>query len=123
MRNSELRTPNAKLRTPNSERRTLKPVSAFAVNFFYDLKRFLAFLQARDRRPVQGDVFQEFIEFQRPGGVAARKLINNRFWRPHFGEHLVVIKPLQSVAASQAFDMQLGAFEIDLERKKVFPFG
>src|SRR5271165_2096564 len=46
--NAERRTPNAERRTPNAERQTLKPVSAFAVNFFYDLKRFLAFLQARD---------------------------------------------------------------------------
>src|SRR5271166_3282835 len=98
MQNSELRTPNSELRTPNSKLQTLKSVSAFPVYCFYDLKRFSAFLQARDRRPVQGDVFQKFIEFQRPGGVAARKLINNRFRRPHFGEHFVVIEPFQSIA-------------------------
>src|SRR5271165_881569 len=113
---------NAELRTPNSELQTLKLVSAFPVNCFYDLKRFSAFLQARDRRPVQGDVFKKFLEFQRPGVVAVWELVNDRFRRPHFGEHFVVIKPFQPVTPPQAFDMELGMFKIDLKRKEVLPF-
>src|SRR5580704_3706616 len=107
----------------NAERRTLKPVSAFFVDPLYDLKRSFSFLQSRIRSPAKTDVFQELVELQRPRVFGTRIFIDDRLRRPHFREHFVIIKPFQSVAAAQAFDMQFSALKIQFEGEQVLPFG
>jgi hypothetical protein len=72
--------------------------------------------------PRVNQVVDKEVDLMYPRLLASGKLENRGFGRTHFGEHFVIGEPFQSIATAKPFDMQFGVTEINLERKKVFPF-
>src|SRR5687768_244598 len=58
-----------------------------------------------------------------PGAVFAGVLEDRRLRRPHLREHLVVVEPLDAVAAAEAVHVELGVAAVDLEAERVLPLG
>src|SRR4029077_16134477 len=54
--------------------------------------------------------------FERPRLVGSRIFVDGRVRRPNLGPHPIVDEALGAVASAEAFELQLGAPRVDLER-------
>src|SRR5262249_9116781 len=92
------------------------------VNLLDDAQYGDSVLQTRCRRAREADILYKFRELHRPGIVGHRIFPDRGFRGPHFREHTIECKSLDSVTTSETGDMNFAQLTINLERKRIFPF-
>src|SRR5262245_301882 len=93
------------------------------IDLLDDLESRERITQPPRRLATESNVLEELGELRAPRIVSHRVLPHGRLRRSHLGRHPVPRDLLGTVAAAQAFDMQLAVAAVDLHRERILPLG